>query len=115
MEFFGCPAQISSYNKQLPQVSKESDISELKKFSFLLIFEKSFDRTDKNLSSLNKVLNDYHPSKEVNDWTDMIKAKKLELLPRVTYDDVPLKPQTVIKEIAEAEPFDLQMICPVND
>ncbi|WP_410319307.1 acetolactate synthase large subunit [Methanobrevibacter sp.] len=53
------------------------------------------------LSSLNKVLNDYHPSKDVNDWTDMIKAKKLELLPRVTYDDVPLKPQRVIKEISE--------------
>ena len=53
------------------------------------------------LSSLNKVLNDYHPSKEVNDWTDMIKAKKLELLPRVTYEDVPLKPQRVIKEISE--------------
>ena len=53
------------------------------------------------LSSLNKVLNDYHPSKDVNDWTDMIKAKKLELLPRVTYEDVPLKPQRVIKEISE--------------
>ena len=53
------------------------------------------------LSSLNKVLNDYRPSKEVNNWTDMIKAKKLELLPRVTYDDVPLKPQRVIKEISE--------------
>ena len=53
------------------------------------------------LSSLNKVLNDYHPSKDVNDWTDMIKAKKQELLPRVTYDDVPLKPQRVIKEISE--------------
>ena len=53
------------------------------------------------LSSLNKVLNDYHPSKDVNDWTNMIKAKKQELLPRVTYDDVPLKPQRVIKEISE--------------
>ena len=53
------------------------------------------------LSSLNKVLNDYRPSKEVNNWTDMIKAKKLELLPRVTYEDVPLKPQRVIKEISE--------------
>ena len=53
------------------------------------------------LSSLNKILNDYHPSKEVNDWTDMIKVKKQELLPRVTYDDVPLKPQRVIKEISE--------------
>jgi len=54
------------------------------------------------LESLNKLLNDYKPSKEVNDWTDMIRQKKMELMPRVTYDDVPLKPQTVIKEIAEA-------------
>ena len=54
------------------------------------------------LSSLNKVLKDYKSSPEVNEWADMIKQKKKELLPRVTYDDVPLKPQTVIKEIAEA-------------
>ena len=53
------------------------------------------------LSSLNKVLTTYKPSSDVNKWTDMIKQKKIELLPRVTYDDVPLKPQTVIKEIAE--------------
>ncbi|MBQ2353156.1 MAG: acetolactate synthase large subunit [Methanobrevibacter sp.] len=53
------------------------------------------------LSSLNKVLTTYRPSSDVNKWTDMIKQKKIELLPRVTYDDVPLKPQTVIKEIAE--------------
>ena len=53
------------------------------------------------LSSLNKVLKIYKPSKQVDQWTDMIKAKKQELLPRVTYDDVPLKPQTVIKEISE--------------
>ena len=31
----------------------------------------------------------------------MIKQRKQDLLPRVTYDDVPLKPQTVIKEISE--------------
>ena len=54
------------------------------------------------LSSLNKVLKDYKSSSEVNEWADMIKQKKKELLPRVPYDDVPLKPQTVIKEIAEA-------------
>ena len=53
------------------------------------------------LSSLNKVLKGYTPSDEVNKWADMIKAKKQELLPRVTYDDVPLKPQRVIEEIAE--------------
>ena len=54
------------------------------------------------LSSLNKVLKDYKVSSDVNDWTNMIKQKKEELLPRVSYDDVPLKPQSVIKEIAEA-------------
>ena len=53
------------------------------------------------LTSLNKVLNDYVASDEVNKWTDMIKQRKQELLPRVSYDDVPLKPQTVIKEISE--------------
>ena len=54
------------------------------------------------LKSLNKVLSEYKPSQDVNKWTDMIKAKKEELRPRVTYTDVPLKPQSVIKEISEA-------------
>ena len=53
------------------------------------------------LTSLNKVLKGYAPSDEVNSWTDMIKQRKIDLLPRMTYDDVPLKPQTVIKEISE--------------
>ncbi len=53
------------------------------------------------LTSLNKVLKGYAPSDEVNSWTDMIKQRKHDLLPRMTYDDVPLKPQTVIKEISE--------------
>ena len=53
------------------------------------------------LSSLNKVLKDYKPSGDVNKWADTIKQRKIDLLPRVTYDDVPLKPQTVIKEISE--------------
>ncbi|WP_458455995.1 acetolactate synthase large subunit [Methanobrevibacter sp.] len=53
------------------------------------------------LSSLNDVLKGYQVSDDVNNWTDMIKQKKQELLPRVSYDDVPLKPQTVIKEISE--------------
>ena len=54
------------------------------------------------LESLNKILKDYKASDDVNKWTDMIKAKRQELLPRVSYDNVPLKPQTVIKEISEA-------------
>ena len=53
------------------------------------------------LSSLNKSLKGYRTSDDVNKWTDMIKQRKTDLLPRVTYDDVPLKPQTVIKEISE--------------
>ncbi len=53
------------------------------------------------LKSLNKVLNGYEASDDVKSWANFIKQKKLELLPRVTYDDVPLKPQTVIKEISE--------------
>jgi acetolactate synthase-1/2/3 large subunit len=53
------------------------------------------------LKSLNKLLNDYKSSDDVNSWTNNIIQRKNELLPRVTYDDVPLKPQTVIKEIAE--------------
>ena len=53
------------------------------------------------LSSLNKVLDGYKASDDVNKWTEMIKQRKQDLLPRVTYDDVPLKPQTVIKEISE--------------
>ncbi len=53
------------------------------------------------LASLNKLLDGYNASDDVNKWTDMIKQRKRDLLPRVTYDDVPLKPQSVIKEIAE--------------
>ena len=53
------------------------------------------------LSSLNKTLENHEVSNDVKSWADMIRQKKQELLPRVTYDDVPLKPQTVIKEISE--------------
>ena len=53
------------------------------------------------LASLNKTLEGHNASDDVNKWTDMIKQRKRDLLPRVTYDDVPLKPQSVIKEIAE--------------
>ena len=53
------------------------------------------------LSSLNKILKDYEVSDDVKSWANMIKQKKQDLLPRVTYDDIPLKPQTIIKEISE--------------
>ncbi|WP_407431965.1 acetolactate synthase large subunit [Methanobrevibacter sp.] len=53
------------------------------------------------LKSLNKLFKGYKASSDVNAWTDKIKQRKIDLLPRVTYDDVPLKPQSVIKEISE--------------
>lgn len=53
------------------------------------------------LKSLNDLFNGYKVSNDVNAWTDKIKQRKVDLLPRVTYDDVPLKPQSVIKEISE--------------
>ena len=53
------------------------------------------------LSSLNEVLSGYTVSSDVTNWTNMIKQRKQDLLPRVTYSDVPLKPQSVIKEISE--------------
>jgi len=53
------------------------------------------------LSSLNDLFNGYKVTDDVNLWVDKIKQRKVDLLPRVTYDDVPLKPQTVIKEISE--------------
>ena len=53
------------------------------------------------LNSLNKLFKDYKVSNEVNEWTSKIQKRKHDLLPRLTYDDVPLKPQRVIKEISE--------------
>lgn len=53
------------------------------------------------LTSLNNSLKDYKVSQDVLKWSNMIQEKKQELRPRVTYSDIPLKPQTVIKEIAE--------------
>ena len=53
------------------------------------------------LKSLNKLFKGYTVSNDVNAWTDKIKQRKVDLMPRVTYDDVPLKPQSVIKEISE--------------
>ena len=53
------------------------------------------------LKSLNELFNGYSASSDVNSWADKIQQRKMDLLPRVTYDDVPLKPQSVIKEISE--------------
>ena len=53
------------------------------------------------LKSLISCFKGYAPTNDVNDWTDKIKQRKVDLLPRVTYTDVPLKPQSVIKEISE--------------
>ena len=53
------------------------------------------------LTSLNNLFKGYSASNDVNAWTNKIKQRKVDLMPRVTYDDIPLKPQSVIKEISE--------------
>ena len=52
------------------------------------------------LSSINKELEGYSNSQ--SNWLDRIIKFKKSAIPRVSYDDVPLKPQQVIKEIAQA-------------
>ena len=53
------------------------------------------------LSSLNNSLKDYQSNDSTKEWVKLLKQHKHEYLPRVSYDDVPLKPQSVIKEISE--------------
>ncbi|WP_303247914.1 acetolactate synthase large subunit [uncultured Methanobrevibacter sp.] len=51
------------------------------------------------LSSLIEVLGGYKPS---DKWANSLKIQKREKYPRISYDDVPLKPQSVMKEIGAA-------------
>lgn len=51
------------------------------------------------LSSLIEVLGGYKPS---DKWANSLKIQKSEKYPRISYDDVPLKPQSVMKEIGAA-------------
>lgn len=51
------------------------------------------------LSSLNKELTGNNPS---NNWLKSIMEFKKTAIPRVSYEDIPLKPQQVIKEIGQA-------------
>ncbi|MCQ2977407.1 MAG: acetolactate synthase large subunit [archaeon] len=51
------------------------------------------------LSSLNKELTGNNPS---NSWLKSIMEFKKTAIPRVSYEDIPLKPQQVIKEIGQA-------------
>ena len=54
------------------------------------------------LSSLLNVLKEYKPSENSKKWVNTLKAQRKEKYPRVSYDDVPLKPQSVMKEIGDA-------------
>ncbi len=51
------------------------------------------------LSSLIEVLGGYKSS---DKWANSLKIQKREKYPRISYDDVPLKPQSVMKEIGAA-------------
>ena len=53
------------------------------------------------LSSLNSSLKDHECNDSTKDWVKLLKQNKHQYFPRVSYDDVPLKPQSVIKEISE--------------
>ena len=54
------------------------------------------------LSAIVESLQGYESNKDAIDWANNLKAKKIEFHPRHTYEDVPLKPQSVIKEIGAA-------------
>ena len=50
------------------------------------------------LNSLINQLKGYNPS---DGWLKKLEKRKVELMPRVSYSDVPLKPQSVISEISQ--------------
>ena len=54
------------------------------------------------LSAIVDSLKGYESNKDAIDWANELKSKREEFYPRHTYDDVPLKPQSVIKEIGAA-------------
>ena len=54
------------------------------------------------LNLLNDKLSNYKSSNETKNWFNNIIKKKKELLPRMSYDDIPLMPQQVLKEINNA-------------
>ncbi len=54
------------------------------------------------LGLMVKELKGYKPTKTTNDWFNNIIQMKKQLIPRVSYDDHPLMPQQVLKEINNA-------------
>lgn len=54
------------------------------------------------LSSINEVLKGYTPKNSVVNWSKNLKTQKIDKYPKISYDDVPLKPQTIMKEIGSA-------------
>ncbi|MGN1363234.1 MAG: acetolactate synthase large subunit [Methanobrevibacter sp.] len=54
------------------------------------------------LKMFNNELKSYKPNNNAINWFKNLEIKKQELIPRTNYDDVPLMPQRVIKEISEA-------------
>ena len=54
------------------------------------------------LSTLLGLLKDYTAADSVKQWANLLHEHKHEFYPRVSYDNVPLMPQSVIKEISQA-------------
>ncbi|OPY29913.1 MAG: acetolactate synthase catalytic subunit [Methanobacterium sp. PtaU1.Bin242] len=62
------------------------------------------------MSSLIKTINNLKNKTEMNDstkkWTEYISDFKINCTPRLSFDDIPLKPQQVIKEIRNSIDYD---------
>lgn len=54
------------------------------------------------LNSLNKLLKGFKGNKYSKTWLNNIQIRKKQFMPKISYDDIPLKPQQVIKEINQA-------------
>ncbi len=66
------------------------------------------------LSNLVKAISQSRISGKSQEWTNYLKKFKMSSIPRISFDDIPLKPQQVMKEIMEAVDEDTIMTTDVG-
>jgi acetolactate synthase-1/2/3 large subunit len=66
------------------------------------------------LSNLVKVISQSKTGGKSEEWTNYLKKFKMSNIPRISFDEVPLKPQQIIKEIMEAVDEDTIMTTDVG-
>jgi acetolactate synthase-1/2/3 large subunit len=66
------------------------------------------------LSNLVKAISQSRTGGKSEEWTNYLKKFKMSSVPRISFDEVPLKPQQVIKEIMEAVDEDTIMTTDVG-